>query len=107
MFRQTRPGQQDQTILGLLGQDASNITFVINQQELCDNIIGPNIFEDLELKNGASAKGSSDAKSAQKSESHQLITDFTLMDFRYLLVLVNKRNVVVFDCQQLLTGDAR
>ena len=42
------------------------------------------------------------------NSDHQEIKDFTLVDFRYLVVLIsNKSHVVVFDCHQVLSGSAR
>ena len=35
------------------------------------------------------------------------INDFTLLDFQYLIVLMNQGRVVVFDCSMVLEGSAR
>ena len=93
-------------MLALLSQKADNITFVINQQELCDNVIGVNVLKDLGFSKSASAQGSQ--STANGSSDTQVIKDFTLVDFRFLVVLMsNNRNLVVFDCHQVLSGSAR
>lgn len=35
------------------------------------------------------------------------INDFTLVDFQYLVVLMNQGRYVVFDCSMVLDGSAR
>ena len=35
------------------------------------------------------------------------INDFTLLDFQYLLILMNQGKFVVFDCSMVLEGSAR
>ena len=68
-------------------------------------MIGANVLEGLGFKKGHSSSQAS--KSAKVSSDQQLISDFTLVDFRYLLILINKCHVVVFDCHQVLSGSAR
>ena len=35
------------------------------------------------------------------------INDFTILDFQYLLILMNQGKFVVFDCSMVLEGSAR
>ena len=58
LFRSTHSQKSGQTVHALLSQKADNITFVINQQELCDNVIGVNVLKDLGFSKSASAQGS-------------------------------------------------
>ena len=62
------------------------------------------MLEGLGFKKGSASQAS---KSTKVSSDQQLISDFTLIDFRYLLILINKCHVVVFDCHQVLSGSAR
>jgi hypothetical protein len=89
LFRSPLTEHAGSSVLGLLSQFSTNISFVINQQELCENVIGANVLEDIGFKRGQPASGNSE----------QIISDFTLVDFRYLVILVNKTYLVVFDCQ--------
>ena len=85
--------QPTKTVLCFLGKQARNISLVVDQQELCDKVIGDNILREL----GIDVKGGSSSSSVQ-------ILDFTLLNFSLLVVLLNTSDLVVFDCQQVLAG---
>ena len=87
------PEQPFKTVMCFLGKEADNISLVIDQQELCDNVISANVLEDLGIK-----------KKAGAVNSDITIVDFTLMDFHFLVVLLNTGDLVVFDCHKVLNG---
>lgn len=81
--------------MAFLAQNARNISFVINQEELCDNVLSVDVMEQLGFKREAAGV------------DHSVISDFTLLDFQYLVVLMTQGRVVVFDCSLVLEGSAR
>lgn len=90
------PSDPEKSVVAFLGANAQNISFVIEQQDLCDNVIGFTVLQELGFKKPAAGGPDSSA-----------IQDFTLVDFRYLLVLMPQGNIVVFDSYLVLTGGAR
>ena len=63
-------------MLVFLAQNARNISFVINQEQLVDNVLNVSNMESLGFK-----------KENGIDMAH--INDFTLIDFQYLIVLMN------------------
>ena len=84
------PTEPSKTVMCFLGKSANNLSLLIDQQELCDNVIGVSVLEELGLKK----KGS--------TNSDVQILDFTLMDFKYLVILLSSNALIVFDCHKLL-----
>ena len=74
LFRSTE--EPKKTVLVFLAQNAKNISFVINQEELCDNVLSLDVMQNLGFK-----------KENGVDMAH--INDFTLLDYQYLIVLMN------------------
>ena len=91
-FRSQKDPQK--TILAFLAQNARNISFVINQDELVDNVLSVPVMEQIGFR-----------KENGVDMAH--INDFTILDFQYLLILMNQGKFVVFDCAMVLDGSAR
>ena len=87
------PAEPSKTVMCFLGKQANNLSLLIDQQELCDNVIGVSVVEELGLKKKGSA-----------TNSDVQIVDFTLMDFKYLVILLSSSVLVMFDCDKLLIG---
>lgn len=66
-------------------------------------MIGATVLEDLGFKRSSGTSSGS----ADINASSALISDFTIVDFRYLVVLLQRTHIVVFDCHQVLEGSAR
>lgn len=81
-------------MIAFLAQNARNISFVINQDELVDNVLSVAVMEQLGFK-----------KDSGQDLAH--INDFTLIDYQYLIVLMNQGRVVIFDCSMVFEGSAR
>ena len=64
------------------------MSILLDQQELCESVIGPNVLIDL---------GFADA-------SQDVIQDFTVVGFQFLVCLFSSSKLVVFDCESLLSG---
>ena len=73
------------TVLVLLAQNARNISFVINQEELCDNVLSLDVMQKLGFKKESAGAAESGSGSPDMSQ----ICDFTLLDLQYLIVLMN------------------
>lgn len=82
------------TVLVFLAQNARNISFVINQEELCDNVLSMDVMQNLGFKK-------------ENGVDLSQINDFTLIEHQYLIVLMNQGHIVVFDCSMVLSGGAR
>ena len=75
-----------------LDQFARNVTILlVEKQELCDNVIGEHVLEDIGFADTA----------------EDMITDFTIVGFQFLVVLIRSQHLVVFDCQPLLCANSR
>ena len=84
------------TVLVFLAQNARNISFVINQEELCDNVLSLDVMQNLGFK-----------KEASSCVDLSQIVDFTLLEHQYLVVLMAQGHILVFDCSMVLSGGAR
>ena len=67
---------------------------MINQEELCDNVLSLDVMKNLGFRK-------------ESSIDLSLINDFTLIDYQYLIILMNQGRIVVFDCSMVLAGSAR
>ena len=64
--------EPNRTVLVFLAQNARNLSFVINQEELCDNVLSISVMEQLGFK-----------KDGASGVDTGVILDFTLVDFHY------------------------
>lgn len=67
----------------LQDETANNFSFLVNQQDLCEDVVGKKVLLDI-------AQG-------------QAVADFTLVEHKYFVLLLQNGLLLVFDCDTLFT----